>query len=738
MCEFCNFGTELCNLKASIDLTFDTWQLSHKVKNRKSMNLFKILPVAAVLLVGLMSGCNKDRDSNLYSGMNAGDKSSVNQLKSGALPLATVNLGVAGEFEILTKTGVTDVFKSAVTGDVGSSPITGAAILLDCTEVTGVIYSVDAAGPACKVTNATRLTTAVSNMEAAYTDAAGRPNPDFLDLGAGNIGGLTLTPGLYKWSTGLIIPTDITISGGVNDVFILQVAGGLNVSSTVKITLAGGVQAKNIFWATAGAVSIGTGSHFEGNILGQTSISLLTGASINGKLLAQTAVSLQMNTVGLTVVDVPVVILPTVMFTSPLNNATAVAYDKAVTVTFSEEMNALSINASTFTLKQDAAIVSGVVTYTGTTATFSPVSALAPGKIYTATVTTGANSLTGNALVSDNTFSFTTLEAPVVIMPVLNSTDPLNNATGVLSNKVVALNFNVVMDPLTINASTVTLMQGANAISGTVACSGTTATFTPSSVLVEGMIYTASVSTGVKDLAGNALAASSNFSFTTVAPVSVSNLATVNLGVAGNFAILSKTGVTDVFKSTVTGDIGASPITGGAILISCAEVAGTVYSVDVNTVLPCAITSPVMLTTAVSNMEAAYTDAAGRSNPDFTEFGAGNIGGKTLTPGLYKWSSAVTIPANVTISGGPNDIWIFQVAGTLSMSSAMNITLAGGAQAKNIFWVVAGAVTVGTTSHFEGNILGQTAINMLTGSSINGSLFAQTAVNLQMSTVTKP
>jgi hypothetical protein len=107
-------------------------------------------------------------------------------------------------------------------------------------------------------------------------------------------------------------------------------------------------------------------------------------------------------------------------------------------------------------------------------------------------------------------------------------------------------------------------------------------------------------------------------------------------------------------------------------------------------------------------MKTAYTDAAGRSNPNFLNLGAGNIGGKTLTPGLYKWTSAVVIPTDITISGGPNDIWIFQVAGTLIMSSAVNVTLTGGAQAKNIFWQAAGAVTFGTTSHFEGNILGQT------------------------------
>ena len=219
---------------------------------------------------------------------------------------------------------------------------------------------------------------------------------------------------------------------------------------------------------------------------------------------------------------------------------------------------------------------------------------------------------------------------------------------------------------------------------------------------------------------------------------SSSSLKAVNLGVAGNFAILSKSGITNVYKSAVTGNVGTSPITGAAIKLSCPEVAGSIYSVDAAGPLPCRITNASMLTTGVLNMQTAYTDAAGRSNPKFLNLGAGNIGGKTLTAGLYKFTTAVVIPTNVTISGSSTDVWIFQVAGTLNMSSAVRITLAGGAQAKNIFWQVSGAVTLGTTSHFEGNILSQTAINLQTGSSINGRLLAQTAVNLQMSTVVKP
>jgi hypothetical protein len=137
-------------------------------------------------------------------------------------------------------------------------------------------------------------------------------------------------------------------------------------------------------------------------------------------------------------------------------------------------------------------------------------------------------------------------------------------------------------------------------------------------------------------------------------------------------------------------------------------------------------------------MELAYDDAAGRVLPDFTELGAGEIGGLTLVPGLYSWSSGLLISTDVTLSGGPNDVWIFQVAGNLEQSSFAHVTLAGGALAKNIFWQVAGSVTLGTDARFKGIVLGKTMIAVNTGASVNGRLLAQTAVTLQKNAITAP
>jgi hypothetical protein len=221
---------------------------------------------------------------------------SVNALAdSGPSP---VNLRSAGSFAILSQSGITDVYPSAIVGDVGTSPITGAALLLKCDEVTGEIYTVNAAGPLpCYTISPSSLSVAINDMGFAYDNAAGRSSPDFIELGAGEIGGLTLTPGLYKWSSGVSINTDLTFNGGPNDVWIMQIAGVLTEANSVRITLEGGALAKNIIWQVAGSVTIGTYAHFEGVILGKTMIAVNTGASVNGRLLAQTAVTLQMNNI---------------------------------------------------------------------------------------------------------------------------------------------------------------------------------------------------------------------------------------------------------------------------------------------------------------------------------------------------------------------------------------------------------------------------------------------------------
>lgn len=220
--------------------------------------------------------------------------------------------------------------------------------------------------------------------------------------------------------------------------------------------------------------------------------------------------------------------------------------------------------------------------------------------------------------------------------------------------------------------------------------------------------------------------------------------APVILGAAGNYVILAKSAASNVPTSAITGNIGLSPaaasfITGLALSLpaggaasTSAQVTGSVYASDY------AVPTPANLTTAIGNMQTAYVDAAGRSTPDHTELAAGNLGGLTLPAGLYKWSNTVIIPSNVTLSGGPNDVWIFQIAGGVTQASAARVIMSGGALPQNVFWQVAGIVSLGTTAHMEGIVLSQTAITLGTGASVNGRLLAQTAVTLAGNAIVQP
>lgn len=221
----------------------------------------------------------------------------------GGANTAAVDLGTAGDYVILAKSAISTVPTSAVTGNLGLSPaassfVTGFSLTADATnvfstspQVTGKVYAANYAVP-----TPSNLTTAVGDMELAFTDAAGRA-PDFTEVGAGDVGGMTLAAGVYKWGTGLLIPTNVTLDGSADHVWIFQVAGDLVVSSAVKVVLIGGALPKNVFWQVAGLVDIGTTAHFEGVVLVQTAATLHTGASLNGRLLAQTAVSIDGNAI---------------------------------------------------------------------------------------------------------------------------------------------------------------------------------------------------------------------------------------------------------------------------------------------------------------------------------------------------------------------------------------------------------------------------------------------------------
>ena len=326
--------------------------------------------------------------------------------------------------------------------------------------------------------------------------------------------------------------------------------------------------------------------------------------------------------------------------------------------------------------------------------------------------------------------------------PTVTATSPANLATGVARNPSVTATFSEAMTATTLNGTTFVLRSGATAVAAGVSYTGTTAALSPTLALAPNTVYTATISTGALDATGMALAATKTWSFTTVAS-SATGPAAVNLGTAGNYVVLATSGISTTGATTIVGDLALSPAAASFIpgfglsappttYSTSALVTGSIWASDYNP------PTPADLTTAVLNMQAAYTDAAGRTLPDFTELGAGDIDGLTLTPGLYKWGTGVSFANGVTLTGGANDVWIFQIAQNMTVGNGAIVTLSGGAQARNIFWQVAGQATLGTTSAFRGIILSQTLIAFNTGSSFTGRALAQTAVTLDAAAITQP
>jgi hypothetical protein len=460
---------------------------------------------------------------------------------------------------------------------------------------------------------------------------------------------------------------------------------------------------------------------------------------------------------------------PTISSTVPANGATAVAINSKITANFSEAMNPATINATTFTVATSAVspvAVLGTVGLddTGKVAIFTPpVGNFAASTAYTATITTGAKDKAGNAMATAKTWNFTTGTTTDTTLPTVLSTSPADLDTGVARNTDVTATFSESMNPSTINEATFTLKQGYTPVAGTVSyldgLNGQ-ATFNPTNDLAANTTYTAAVTTGARDLAGNKTSTPGDikkWSFTTGSgnvvvvppPVLPANPATVNLGTAANYAILAKGIITTVPSSVVTGNVGLSPAA-RTFLHGWSETYDVTdtYATSAQVVAPFKLyaadlvggTTTADLTTAVLNMQAAYTDAAGRTatSAATTDVGAGTLTSLTLTRGVYQWGSAITIPTNLTLNGSATDVWILKVAGTLSMAAAKSVILTGGALPKNVFWQVSGTVNIGANTHFSGIILGQTIITLGNLASIDGRLLAQTDVNIDATTVTQP
>lgn len=536
-------------------------------------------------------------------------------------------------------------------------------------------------------------------------------------------------------------------------------------------------------------------------------------------------------------------IAPTVLSVDPFNGAINVALDKVISANFSMAMDPLTINTSTFILMDGATPIAGTVDYLITvarnipsknasavntrnsrntasrnsyggksfTATFTPISNLDPGTTYTATITTGAESAEGIALEDNFVWTFSTGAA---LAPTVLSVDPLDGAIDVPLDKMLSAIFSEEMDPLTITTSTFTLMDGATPIGGAVNYSGTAATFTPTINLDLNTTYTATITTGAQNLAGTPLADNYVWTFTTsplftLTVIAVNGTVEVNpdqvgynfgdiveltaiadpgysfdswsgdaigtdnpllvtmdedktitaiftenpplgpgivdLGTAGDFAILAKSGISTINSTLITGHIGISPVTSTAFtgfsqtLDASGEFATSIYVVGNMYAADYAPPTPTYISTAISDQETAFTTAMGLVTDVITDLGAGDISGMTLAPGLYKWGTGLLITnQGVTLEGGPNDTWVFQIADDFTIQNDASIVLAGGAQYKNIFWITSTQALLGSNVEFYGNILAQTLISLTSNTTVYGRLLSQTAVTLDGSIVTKP
>ena len=407
--------------------------------------------------------------------------------------------------------------------------------------------------------------------------------------------------------------------------------------------------------------------------------------------------------------DEVVGVCPIVESTTPLSNALDVPLLQIITATFNEEMDPSSITSTSFTVA-GAAPVAGTVTYAGNTAVFTPTLPLAENTTYTARITTKVKDLTGNFLQVDYVWAFST---GTLLRPVVTATDPINNAIDIALNQTVTANFSTIMDGSSINATTFTLKQGAITIPGTVSYSGTTASFNPTNSLVIGTVYTATITNGAKNVAGTALVSDYVWQFTTIltppAPI------VVNLGTAAMFgAFGGNAGITNQGLNTVINN-GSIATTAASTLITgfhdgvaiytetplnVGNVTGDIYAAPP---APGTATSFAVAQLGLLDANAAYLSISPASKPGGSDPNAGELGGLTLAPGVYKSASGTFKISNGNLTldaqGDPNATWIFQTAAGLTVgiagpTGAKSVILKNGALAKNVFWYVGSAATI--------------------------------------------
>ena len=420
---------------------------------------------------------------------------------------------------------------------------------------------------------------------------------------------------------------------------------------------------------------------------------------------------------------------PLVSSTTPLDAALGVAVNTTVAAVFGEPMDATTLSSTSFTLKQGTAPVAGVVSYSGTTATFTPSSDLAGGTNYTAKITTAARDVDGNALSTDKIWGFTTSGPPTV-----TSTQPANNASKICPSQAIQATFSKAMDPSTITTSTFTLKNGPTPVPGAVTYNGLTATLKPASDLALNTLYTATISSAAKSVGGDALAADKSWTFTTA---SAPCQQPVNLRTLSTFAAVAGAGLTNSNsggQTTINGDVGLYPTAtclgdGSPCTRMDPIINGTLYAAD----------PQGLAKQAKDDLTQAYNDGAGRP-PGVIK---ADLAGLTLAPGVYTSLSSMSIAVGghltLDAQGDSNAVWIFQVGSSLTVNNNAQVILVNGAKANNIFWAIFASSTLGTNVSFKGNILAGSSNSLGPGTVVEGRMLCRTGqITLLSNTVTVP
>jgi len=465
----------------------------------------------------------------------------------------------------------------------------------------------------------------------------------------------------------------------------------------------------------------------------------------------------------------PIVITPTVTSTIPLNGATNVPLNQLVSATFSEPMNPATINSTNFTLTSTAGgTVAGIVAYAavGNTLLFTPAANLAADTLYTATITTGVKDLSGNALATAYTWTFTTLTTVNTTPPELVSTDPVSGATNVPINQAVTATFSEAMNPLTISTSTFTLVgPGSVSIGGTVAYDAVNfiATFTPTTNLLASTYYTATIS-GATNLTGNPLSGGvpNPWTFqtgTTALPGYLGPTIAMFGGFAGG-AGMTNTGLTTVIHGdsgttatgyssytgfhddTVTSNTGVEECTYTETTANIGWVKGTIYSPLVSTSTFCPLEGTAAdIAIAQAALTEARTDYTTLQGLPSTGALAAELGNTTIAPGVYKTSTSVGITTGpLTLDGDSTAVWVFQIGTILTVglpATPVDIILTGGALASNVYWVVAGTGVYLEPSGggtFEGTIIAANFIHVSTAANVNPVTVNGRLISLNAST----